>query len=276
MHISDLKTIITPDHAKALLAKNIANRKLSEQTYGQYKRDIINGDWQLNGETIKIAEDGELIDGQHRLTACLMANRPIECILVEGLPNTVKQSIDNGKKRTFADRAAMMGIKNGKRKASTVNFLSGLAQNKDRKNSSLTHSEILEVLENHPMIDESVEVAMNCYPRIASWIAALHYVATFQGKGTEANAMVQAWRDGQKTYEDDAVVFCREWLRKDDMKNPRLKASAQYKIDLILNSYNKFIRKLPMTNTKFKEGFNTVSGWDMDTMFPTNSNYREK
>ena len=62
MHISDLKTIITPDHAKALLAKNVANRKLSEQTYGQYKRDIINGDWQLNGETIKIAEDGELID----------------------------------------------------------------------------------------------------------------------------------------------------------------------------------------------------------------------
>ena len=56
---------------------------------------------------------------------------------------------------------------------------------------------------------------MNCYPRIASWIAALHYVATFQGKVTEANAMVQAWRDGQKTYEDDAVVFCREWLRKD-------------------------------------------------------------
>ena len=158
MHISDLKTIITPDHAKALLAKNIANRKLSEQTYGQYKRDIINGDWQLNGETIKIAEDGELIDGQHRLTACLMANRPIECILVEGLPNTVKQSIDNGKKRTFADRAAMMGIKNGKRKASTVNFLSGLAQNKPRKNASLTHSEILEVLESHPNINESVEV----------------------------------------------------------------------------------------------------------------------
>ena len=95
-------------------------------------------------------------------------------------------------------------------------------------------------------------------------------------KRTEADAMVQAWRDGQKTYEDDAVVFCREWLRKDDMKNPRLKASPQYKIDLILNSYNKFIRKLPMTNTKFKEGYNTVAGWDMDTMFPTNSNYREK
>jgi hypothetical protein len=31
-----------------------------------------------------------------------------------------------------------------------------------------------------------------------------------------------------------------------------------------------------MTNTKFKEGYNTVAGWDMDTMFPTNSNYREK
>jgi hypothetical protein len=62
-----------------------------------------------------------------------MANRPIECILVEGLPNTVKQSIDNGKKRTFADRAAMMGIKNGKRKASTVNFLSMLRKTKIAK-----------------------------------------------------------------------------------------------------------------------------------------------
>jgi len=196
--------------------------------------------------------------------------------LVEGLPNTVKQSIDNGKKRTFADRAAMMGIKNGKRKASTVNFLSGLAQNKPRKNASLTHSEILEVLESHPNINESVEVSINCFPRIASWIAGLHYIACFQGKRTEADAMVQAWRDGQKTYEGDAIIFCREWLRKDDAKNSNSKASPQYKIDLILNSYNKFIRKLPMTNTKFREGYNTVSGWDMDSMFPTNSNYREK
>lgn len=65
---------MTPGLAKKMLASNADNqRNLRMSKVEQYVRDMLAGHWPITGETIKVATDGALIDGQHRLTAVLHA-----------------------------------------------------------------------------------------------------------------------------------------------------------------------------------------------------------
>ena len=114
MHIDQIATTITPEMASDLLKKNYANRKISKPNYTHYMTDMINGNWQLNGETIKVAIDGELIDGQNRLTACVMSGKSFRTVLITGLPNVVKKTIDSGKKRSFNPEKASQSLRTAK------------------------------------------------------------------------------------------------------------------------------------------------------------------
>lgn len=96
--------IVTPSFAKKMLdEKNTHNRNLSPKALAHYVRQIQEGQWQANGETIKISEDGTLLDGQHRLMAIVETNKSLECLVVRGLSRDVMPTIDTGRGRTVAD-----------------------------------------------------------------------------------------------------------------------------------------------------------------------------
>ena len=63
----------------------------------------------LNGETVKIASDGTILDGQHRLYACIQAGVPFETVVIRGLPPEAQDTIDTGMARKFADQLALRG-----------------------------------------------------------------------------------------------------------------------------------------------------------------------
>lgn len=60
----------------------------------------------MNGETIVFGTSGSLLQGQHRLTACVRANVGFKTIIVRNVPDRVMYSIDRGKARSFADQLA--------------------------------------------------------------------------------------------------------------------------------------------------------------------------
>jgi hypothetical protein len=63
-------TLITPELAEKFLEKNSNNyRKLSEKVVKAYQIDMETGNWKFNGDSIKFNKSGQLVDGQHRLTA---------------------------------------------------------------------------------------------------------------------------------------------------------------------------------------------------------------
>ena len=72
---------ITPSYARKLLNNNPSNRLIRARAVESMARDISNGKWQLTGESIKISSDGSLIDGQHRLSAVIKADTPIQCLV---------------------------------------------------------------------------------------------------------------------------------------------------------------------------------------------------
>ena len=103
-----MRTTITPKKARELLKLNTRNRKLSKALVSKYAGDMRSGRWPYNGDPIRVSRDGVLLDGQHRLYACLEADASFEAELIEGLPDEVAMTIDGGRRRSAADVLNML------------------------------------------------------------------------------------------------------------------------------------------------------------------------
>ncbi|MBQ1450679.1 MAG: hypothetical protein IIZ12_07105 [Eggerthellaceae bacterium] len=100
---------ITPEIAEKMLQANVGNRDPKREAIA---KAIQKGEWTLNGATIVFDENGNLTDGQNRLRACIAANKPIDTIVVRGVPRAAQITMDVGVKRQLVDYLKMAGYKN--------------------------------------------------------------------------------------------------------------------------------------------------------------------
>lgn len=101
---------ITPEIAQVLLSNNDRNRRVDARNLSNIMRDIVDGRWQANGESLIVADDGRVNDGQHRFIAVLLTGHPIRTILSFGVSAESMRTVNTGKKRQSKDRLAIAGI----------------------------------------------------------------------------------------------------------------------------------------------------------------------
>lgn len=101
---------ITPDFAKELLKLNTLNRRIKPTRVKMYASELLNNQWFSNGVPIIIGSDNVLKDGQHRLMACVKANKSLKDMIIIRLPEENCSCYDIGATRTTADTAVLMGI----------------------------------------------------------------------------------------------------------------------------------------------------------------------
>lgn len=104
--------------ARALFDHRAENRLLSARKIEQYRRDLVDGRWRFNGETIIVDDTGRLLDGQHRVRALIEAfeggelTAPPPLLVVRGInPVLAWPTIDTGLKRTMAHTLQAHGEK---------------------------------------------------------------------------------------------------------------------------------------------------------------------
>lgn len=85
---------ITPEMAKKWLESNSNNRPVSKKHVAGIVRSIKSGLWRYTGDPIRFSITGRLLDGQHRLHACMQSGIPIECLVIRGLPDEVFTHLD--------------------------------------------------------------------------------------------------------------------------------------------------------------------------------------
>lgn len=100
---------ITPEMALQWLDANTKNRPVRDSRVKVYAREMKEGRWKLNGEAIKWSSSGRLLDGQHRLYACIEAGVSFQTAVVFGLDEDVFATLDRAGKRTAADNLALLG-----------------------------------------------------------------------------------------------------------------------------------------------------------------------
>jgi hypothetical protein len=89
---------ITPQIASGMLEGNTNNRNPVKSRLETYARDMKNKRWRLTGDPIKF-NGQRLLDGQHRLLACILANTSFKTAVARGVAETAHAAIDVGQGR---------------------------------------------------------------------------------------------------------------------------------------------------------------------------------
>lgn len=95
---------MTPQAAQEILAHNAkGQRSISKVTVEKYASDMGTMDWQFNGAPVLISNKGELLDGQHRLTAIIESGISQILLVIHGVDAQAMATIDAGRGRSYAD-----------------------------------------------------------------------------------------------------------------------------------------------------------------------------
>ncbi len=112
---TDLKSGVielTPKLAKYFLTNNAPfQRKINKRKVDHYKREIQNNNWQLNGDNISFDKDGNMINGQHRCEAVVLADKSIYTVVILGLDSESFKTMDQGFNRSNGSLFNMQGVK---------------------------------------------------------------------------------------------------------------------------------------------------------------------
>jgi hypothetical protein len=152
---------IDPDTADWLYGFNHVNRVIRQHVVETYARDMREGRWNFTSDTIKFDEDGNLIDGQHRLRAIMLSGVTGRIAIAVGLAREVQLVIDGGSKRTAADALNFAGLLADSKYANRIAAAARSAWNIE-KNSTVSRTtppstaELIEWIEKNHAIQDAV------------------------------------------------------------------------------------------------------------------------
>lgn len=216
---------VTPEIALQWLEANDKNRPVRKSRVAVYAREMREGRWKLNGEAIKWSRDGRLLDGQHRLFACIEAGVPFETDVRFGLDDEVFTTLDRAGKRTAGDNLALLGEANAELLAAAIKKLIQMQRGLLFQNGPAAHvsnDEIVKALDQHQMIRLSVPYARKV-GRLAppSLTAFLHFLFA-QTDRTLANWFMDALGSGIGLQSTHGVYHLRQRLERNLITKAKL------------------------------------------------------
>ena len=144
--------LVTKEGAEAYLERNERNRRIKERSVEKYVRDMKGGNWLFNGSPVLISNDGELLDGQHRLASIVKSGISQYMIIIEGVSREVLKTIDLGYPRTQSDALRMLGIEDSKLLSTIAKKTMSQIYQISTKNISYSVEELYKELTESPRI----------------------------------------------------------------------------------------------------------------------------
>lgn len=248
---------ITPEIAEQMLLLNSGNRAISEPHVNRLAKQMANGEFDLNGDPVRIASDGTLIDGQHRLTACVKSGVSFQTLVVRGLQKKAFLTIDQGKRRSHGDTLSALGEKNGKDISSALKVIERyFTGNLITGKRGFTNSDMVVLLERYPDIRlclSGVSHPKGLFPR--SIAIACNYL--FRQRDEElATRFFESLVSGTNLDEGSPVHVLRERLMRNAMNKAKLK--PEYIMALMIKSWNAYRGNREIKALRFRENGDNV------------------
>lgn len=254
---SEVRTI-TPTLAASILATSNGNRPLKREKVKAYARDMAAGNWIMNGETIIIDVNGSLVDGHHRLTACVDAGVSFDALVAWGAPVDAQKTVDMGASRTTGDALHFYGYRNTNQVNAIIRVLMSMDAGRPRSANPSTH-EVFAFIEANPMIAEAAVFASHPargMPKIQSVLGAIYFMEAKDGKSDRVRRFSDVLANGIPDYPGCAAHVLRERLLKDALSKAKLSVADRQL--LTLAAWEKFKVYAPVKNLKAKATFNVV------------------
>lgn len=214
-----------------ILKNNKNNRRVTRANVDFIKDEMQNGRFLVNGATIVISEDGELLDGQHRLIAISETDLEFDLIFVLNANKNVFSTIDTGRNRKAGDVLSVAGVKNYNNIASaTKKIMSEFDTNRKLSDSGSiksSNSEVLDYYKKHKdEIQEAVEFSHLLYNRHIKIItvsnAAAMIVLFSREDSRKSKSFIREVFTGEKEGYSNAALTLRQRLINYRIDNVRL------------------------------------------------------
>lgn len=99
---------ITPALAKEWLERSmLGNRDWKAKTIAGLRQEFLRGKMGVNGESIIFDDEGNILDGSHRLRVCVETGITFDYLVVRGVDPRRRPMIDTGSMRDIADDLTM-------------------------------------------------------------------------------------------------------------------------------------------------------------------------
>lgn len=244
---TSLKTI-TPELAESWLKKNIKNRPIRQGNLALLMQQLKSNSWVLNNDAICFDKEGNLLNGQHRLTACVNTGISFECLVMRGLEPKSFNVMDTGDKRTSGDVLGANNVEFPAVKSTLIRFVleykAGRVMNDLSANraTKATNQIILDFYnKNQKKIDEAVAIGQQVYRNhhmfASGIIGSFAYIFNEIDKQSCAIFMEQFGK-GEDLRAGDPVLVLRQQLFKNAQS--RTKYSKTTKLAWVILAWNSF------------------------------------
>lgn len=262
---------VTPEQAEAWLGRNDKNRNLRPSVVERYGRDMEGGAWRLDGQTIKFTEEGRLIDGQHRLAACILTGASFPTAVAWGVDPGSMETIDTGLARKLGDLLRLRDETDVFSLASAIRCgwtwdTGGYVQNTKRKP---TNFEALQWLDANPGIRDMVRRTHKIRDmlRCSTGVVAAFALRAGEAVPEEIDAFLNAIYDGAELASGDPRLTLRNfYLRAHARAHVRIDERAQ--MGAFIKAWNAWLRGQTPGTVALKLGgshperFPVLAGWD--------------
>ena len=235
---------VTPELAREWLVLNTRNRNMRQAVVRAYAADMLTGNWEWNGESIKFATDGSLLDGQHRLAAIAESGVTLSILVVRGLDASSQDTVDGGAKRKFSDVLKLRGERNPLLLAAIARRIvlweAGTRSMDGRAKQTPTNSQMLKVIETDPCIRDiagpSAQVATHC-SLPASLIGFAWWLFAQTGPD-DCEFFFARLSDGQGLVKGDPIYELRR--AAENSRNVRGERSDRYLAAILIKAWNAY------------------------------------
>lgn len=157
---------VTPNMARQWLdRRDPLNRMISPQTVRAIADEMLAGRWRVTHQTIAFDKEGKLFDGQHRLSAIVLADVPVRMYVARyksDNPDEAKLACDTGRMRSIGNVLDITGTINRGKGAIVSAVVAAMKNGGGRGTKKLTAATVTEFYARHRA---SIDWAIGVLPR---------------------------------------------------------------------------------------------------------------
>lgn len=251
-------SVVTPADAAAFLNNNTDNyRNLRQAVVERYAADMREGNWRITGAPILFNGDGRLLDGQHRLHACILADTPFTTIIINNAPSDSELAIDTGLKRSVTDHLKRIGYADANNLAALLRLAWKYDAGTILHTEAPTAHQLVAYLEDHPDLEEWVNVGKRLRTatgvRQTSAGLALYLTGRLGGDETQdALSFVDQTAEGVHLEPGSPILALRKWAHR--LGSATHQPSTVYQAAIVLKAVNAWRQGLPVQQLAWKRG----------------------
>jgi hypothetical protein len=233
---------ITPADATSWLKGNNNNRPIRPRHVAFLAREMLEGNWQVNGQAIIIAEDEQVLDGQHRLLAIIDSGKTIQSLVVYGITEDAFKTIDTGAVRSSSD-ALHMHFKEAPTyalhaAATAVNWCHRLERGMG-KHVRVSNTDAIEYVKRHSSLIAHAETLQG-FPHEARPLSIGIGTALYEMFGRknepEADRFMKGFYTGEELNRTDPEYLLRGALIRDAQRTAKL--PSEVRVRMVIKGWN--------------------------------------